>query len=393
MSLDKNLLKKTESWKFFQIGIEKDLIEDYSNSSDFKGKREIIIKIIKFLYEKLIGKCQNSLKLILDLKNFESDFLYNFIYYRDHFSHSFQIFLIGCYLIEVANCNSLPLEFLSRMNKERFLRTWLLISIYHDIGYFSQKLKDVGKEISRIYFENISGAKLSELELNFSTDLANVFNDYLEEFSKGIVYGEKVFISTYNYSNDLEEKRKVILNELKENFQNRNHGIISSLFLFYTLNTDIDFIDPQKKQDFIEDAKIACTAISCHDFQKQGKIHLDFERNPFSSLLILIDNIQEWNRPKNLDDIMKTSEKWKNVEINIQNNEYEFNFELINVDDLNQFKEKIFKELERIFHNIILTGPNFSILFKFDRREFKISSIYNEIDNRYKITESNIIKS
>jgi len=390
LSLDKNLLKKTESWKFFRIGIEKDLIKDYLNSSNFISKREIIIKIIELLHKKLIGKCQNSLKLFLDLKNFESDFLYNFIYYRDHFSHSFQIFLIGCYLIEVANSNSLPLEFLSGMNKERFLRTWFLISIYHDIGYFAQKLKDVGKQISRIYFENISGAKLSELELNFSTDLIDVFNDYLEEFSKGIVYGEKVFLSTYKCPNRLEEKRKVILNELKENLQNRNHGIISSLFLFYTLNTDIDFIDPEKKQDFIEDTKIACTAISCHDFQKQGKIHLDFKKNPFSSLLILIDNIQEWNRPKNLDEIMKTSEKWKNLEINIQNNEYEFNFEIINGDDLNQFKEKIFEELERIFHNIILTGPNFSIIFKFDKLKFKISSIFKKIFNRYEIIESKI---
>jgi len=390
LKLDDNLLEKSKLWKYFQLEIDENLIEEHNNSPNFKEKKEAIIKIIETLHKKLIGNCQNSLKLFRDLKKLESDFLYNFIYYRDHLSHSFQIFLLGCYLIEVANTNSLPLEFLSSMNKDRFIRTWFLISIFHDIGYFSQELRKIGKKISKIYFENISGAHLSKLELNFSEGLINIFKDYLDLISNGLVFGEKIFLPTHKEVEELNEKKKIVLNELQENFQNRNHGVISSLFLFYTLNSDIDFIDPKKKQSFCEDIKITCTAISSHDVQKQGKIHLDFHKNPFSSLLILCDSIQEWNRPKNIYEVINAPINWKDLEIKIQDKIYEFNFELVNIDDLEEFKKKIFEELERIFLNVIISGPDFSISFKTDKLEFKILLIFDNNANIYQINEQKI---
>ena len=390
MTLDIIILEKCLNWTFLKIGIEKSLIDDYAGASNIKTKRDIVISIIESIQERFFKKFKNSFSLLESLKMSEEDFLFNFINYRDHFLHSLQIFLLGCFLINEANLKDLAIEFLSNKSKDRFIRIWFLISIYHDIGYFSQKLITIGKKINELHFKNISGVNLSEFKLNISEDLDSIFLGYLNDISKGIVNGEEKYFISGETDENLIDQTNVIYNELKNNYDLRNHGIISALFLQYTLNLDIGYIAEGKKKEFDEDIKIACTAIASHDLEKQEKIHLDFHRNPFASLLILLDNIQEWDRPKDLEDLIKAPELWRTLEINAEKGkDYVFHFVLNEIDDFDEKLNIMFDILQRIFSTTIINGYNFEFVFQMKNVKKQIS--ITSKDNNYEIKKIEIV--
>lgn len=58
--------------------------------------------------------------------------------YREHFVHSYHVFLLGLYLVE-------KLSLTEKFGNDR-LKAWFLVSMYHDIGYPIQKMEDITKK-------------------------------------------------------------------------------------------------------------------------------------------------------------------------------------------------------------------------------------------------------
>ncbi len=391
MTLDKFLLEKSIHWNYVKLDLGTDLIKKYINEDNINRRRELTLELFKILHERYFLRFSNSRQFLMNLKKFEDDFLYKYLYYRDHLIHSFQIFLLGCYIVERANVESLPIDFFSNMN--RFLRTWFLISFYHDIGYMVEKLIDLGIEIQRTYFERIGGIKLSEIRLTISDELDKIFKDYMKILTEGIIIGENnKFILKQN--NDREEQKKIIYNELLENYKMRDHGIMSSLFLHYTIYLDIDSLDNEiLKVQYLQELNIACCAIAIHSIEKQRKINVNFLKNPFGCLLILCDNIQEWNRPRLKGLKLYESDFWESLEIEVDtdNKCYKFLFKLDNSfsnEDIEASLKHYFPELERIFLSTFVQGNNFLFSLKKDSFEWKLTAFYDESSRIYKINYS-----
>ena len=390
MSIDKDLLENCLSNGLYKLEIPESLFKEYLELENYLEKREIAIKIIKSLFKKYFKKFKKGFELIKALKNFEENLLYKYLlYYRDHFLHSLQIFLLGFYMMRKVNTLGMPIEFLSKRDYEGFIRTWLLISVFHDIGYLAQTLMDISDKINTLYFKNISGINLSKLELNFSEKLEDIFKKILEELAEGIIIGEDKYYFSNSKSDIYDNQKDIILNELMESYFERNHGIISSLFSYYTLNLDINYIKKEKRDLLLKEIKLACAAIATHDLEKIKKIHLDFRDNPFACLLILCDNIQEWNRPYNLKLENSSEDIWKKFELDYLKDKecYCLIFYLLESQEkkIETIKENLFKEIKRIFKYSIISGPNFSFIIRSNEKEFEIKANFDDKQNFYLI--------
>lgn len=381
MTLEKQLFNECFNEKSNFITLADSLKEKYLDldHNNFKEKRDITIEIMEYYHRKYFEKFSNLFNLFEGLKTFEVDFLYKYLnYYRDHFLHSLQVFLLGINIVRLANHNEIPIEFLSKTDREAFFRTWFLISIYHDVGYLAQKLIEFGERIDDFYFRNISGLNISKIELKISEQLNEIFINYLEKISFSVIFGEKYLEMD---DEDLEDiDNDIILNELIESFKERNHGIISALFLYYTAKLDIKYIEQDKQFKYLKEIDIACSAIATHDLEKKGKLHLDFHKNPFASLLILCDNLQEWNRPFNIEYINESYDIWKSLEIEVDQNKNLFKFILqtnenskIKADEKQKIIKNIMNSIKRIFSYSIISGPNFSFIIKHNENEYKLN--------------------
>lgn len=394
--LDNLLLEKVINGKEISIDIPENLKKIYISSNASIEKRDATIKIIEYLQNMYFPNFKNSFDLFKALKDFEDKLLYSYVvYYRDHFLHSFQVFLLGCYIIDELITNDIPFDFLSRTNVDGFLRTWFLISIYHDIGYLSQNLIKISENINKSYFKNISGIRLSKLELLISEKLDSIFYELLEEISYDLLLGEEKYFFLGVKNEDLEMQKNIYLNELIENYHFRNHGIISSLFLYYTLNLDIDFIIAEKKEEFLKEFKLASAAIATHDLEKQGRIHLNVSKNPFGCLLIICDNIQEWERPQELSLEKDLSDLWQDFSINADKDSNMATFKFVLNDHLisdiisvQNLCDNLFNKLENIFKSSIISGPNFTFLISTKDLEFNLTMNYNEKNNCYEFEKN-----
>lgn len=391
MTLDNFLLEKSKNWTYIKLNLDSSLIDEYIKEIDISKKREFTLKFYKILHEKYFLRFSNSYQFLENLKRFEEDFLYKYLYYRDHLIHSFQIFLLGCYIAERSSIESFGFKIFTNM--DRFLRTWFLISFYHDIGYMAEKLIILGKQIQNTYFDRVGGIKLSDINIEITEDLEAIFKNYLKILTDGIIIGEKEkFLS--NKDNIQEEQRNIIYNELYENYKKRDHGIISSLFLYYTIYLDIDSLDDEQiKAQYLQELDIACCAIAIHSIEKQRKLYLNFKKNHFGCLLILCDNIQEWNRPRLKNLKLKDSDFWVSldIEIDVDNKLFKFLFklnDLYSIEEVKELLEQIFSELERIFLYTFVEGNNFLFSFKNNSIERSFSANYDFNRRIYKIDYS-----
>lgn len=390
MTLDKILLEKSKEWTTINLGIESSLIDEYIGTDKFEEKRDLILKIMEDLHKRYLNPFYNCFEFLPNLKKFEEDFLYKYLFYRDHFLHLFQVFLLGCFILEETNKNDFPIDNLFDISPERLIRTWLLISFYHDIGYFVEKLISIGEEIQKLYFNKISGLKLTEFNLTFNTNLENVFKNQIKTLTNGIVNGEK-YILTNTVLNQSEDISLIIQNELESAFINRDHGIISALFLNYTMNLEMPLIEMHLQRLILQDLSIACLAMSTHSIEKSEKIHLNFENHNLGCLLVLCDNIQEWNRPRQINDLFKELDIWESLDINIdqQNRLIEISFKIndkIERDELKTMFKRIFNDLKRIFTKTLFNGPNF--MFKIQGEDTFLFKATLNNKKRYEIEQT-----
>ncbi|RLD82544.1 MAG: hypothetical protein DRJ10_04935 [Bacteroidetes bacterium] len=232
-------------------------------------------------------------------------------HYRDHVEHVLQVWGIGIGLLENFNFSlndtfeidkskdfhfQFTENFDKKISKSELWAMWSMIALCHDLGYPIEKTSQINKQAKKIiaHFGNMNFS-----ELNYSFDIFNTFlvDKYLNIISSKASENNKTLIQTKfrdKFSKSLEDYK---------------HGVFSGLLLFKNLTyfLETDFYQDDNKELSNEDLrqffirKEILRSIAGHTCPKIYHLSLD----NLAFLLILCDELQEWNRP-NFDDYRKS---------------------------------------------------------------------------------------
>jgi len=258
-------------------------------------------------------------------------------HYRDHFLHLIYDFLLGCRMIEgllgriYCNWKRYTKDTISADKlRLRMMRSWLIASLFHDIGYTAETLENIRGTLQNTFFSKIPGFELSPLRMKnkeyikeeidgFLFLLAAVFTE--DEFSFNFAsFGENFAKIAARYPNSLiwGATRALFADQLSR----MDHGIIGALFILLTMKVDIHelTVESQKEREdyekdrseILEDLVVGALAISLHNIRQnvyQG-LTIDFRSHPTVFLLMLCDEMHEWDREY---DWRRTTEAFRAV--------------------------------------------------------------------------------
>lgn len=245
---------------------------------------------------------------------------------RDHFVHTFHVFLFGLRIIsqiitkmgsDSKHCLKIRDEsaktcvFSYPYNyKERIFYIWTLASTFHDIGFPLEHLPEIEQGLGK--FAEYTKYRIAPLY--FRLDYAEIIqlDSYLRLMST--LYGGKLVpkeveegIWVYRRS-EYPHFYKVLISALRD----RNHGILSSLILFRVIE-DVFLVhspstkyrlSPEQFNEYVkyvynEDISRAALAISLHHLKKETYPPVQkvkFSEYPLAFLLILADEFQQFLR-------------------------------------------------------------------------------------------------
>ncbi|HUV86074.1 MAG TPA: hypothetical protein VMX79_03075 [bacterium] len=193
---------------------------------------------------------------------------------RDHLVHSLYVYLLGHYLISVSgiireNCWD---------DKEYFLFEWGMTASLHDIAYpLELHSKQIGsfleKEFPDEKDKTVLGFRITDEVLVRLSEGDFDLWDYLRNYFITECGIEDFDIKKYF---ERECSNKGII----------NHGIFGGLFVLRK------FLNMGEFDSSIMDI---AGAITLHNLEKD--IRLDLEDNPLAYLLVLADELQDWDRP------------------------------------------------------------------------------------------------
>ena len=257
---------------------------------------------------------------------------------RDHFIHSVNVFLLG---LAIYSQNSeyrlLFKEYIKetpykkyyrykdekgklRVSNEEFLYRWGIASLFHDIGY---PVEIIGKQLKQFINEGVKSISVS-YNVHTAIDFKNFeeFNSirkikpefadrYRETFpeSKFLDLFVPTNIVAHKISRELDVDFDMLIGHL-DNFVDYmgekgfiDHGFFSSILVMNSYGSLIQNI-PDKDQDFFFYPIVdSASAILLHNYYRNTLQAKPFELDqlscsdsPLTFLLILCDELQEWNR-------------------------------------------------------------------------------------------------
>lgn len=248
-------------------------------------------------------------------------------HYRDHKKHVLQVWALGIILINELHKNdsniTLNDEYVTTLTDFQFLHEkekngtekeqeekekngfitkselwamWIIIAFCHDLGYPIEKTSQINKQAKKI-LTHFGSMQFTELDYNFSTINSHSFEKFLNIVSSKV---QAIKEDEYIYKTTVQEKHK---DKLSKSLEDYKHGIFSSLLLYknltYFQETDYSsgkggklLSEEDARQFYIR--KEILRSIAGHTCPKLYHIRLD----TLAFLLILCDELQEWNRPK-----------------------------------------------------------------------------------------------
>lgn len=262
-------------------------------------------QVITELLMKLWGQEFNE--LIKTVKNFES-FLGG-IRKRGHFIHQFEVFILGLNIISrIEELTKLAGKDYPFNNPASVFRRWLMTSTVHDFGYPLEAANDLSKEIAVLYetmgftktadtFKSLSGQPITSLDA--ISNLVLIAEDLTVD--KEINLSDYVMTSIDTELRLSSEKSKKLKDDLKNH---ANHGYVSALllsqYMLKSLHKKYKSWNATQASTSYLSLSHCLSAIALHALEV--KIHksyikkINFDENPMTYLLHLIDNVQEWSR-------------------------------------------------------------------------------------------------
>lgn len=282
-----------------------DLFEEFRSICDDDEKFDEQLKNVKNLYKPLVGVIATTrFKESLDVL-FSHDHLFNYFtktqeyalkvgeFRRDNIVHQLRVFLLGCYILnndkefwkeqfqidirtilsEVKfrstglNLTDITIEF------KEVLLTWMLASLFHDFG---KPIEDANQHI-----ENLR--EIYEIDLPRIQDLGIPFIGRIDTKADSLL----TIIEDYVSSDDIPRYIRKMVGELK-------HGPISCLSCSF--DTLITPLAAQLNTSLIPFIIESSVAIAFH-----SNVKCLFS-TILTQLLILCDELQEWNRVTSIGD-------------------------------------------------------------------------------------------
>lgn len=212
---------------------------------------------------------------------------------RDHFLHSFQVFLVGEIIIDAQTDTikrRLKLESGAMLSLER---CWLLASLLHDIGIPFQ---------SREWIDGVG-----DFEINLLNDIRHkhFIDDLIARFSTAAGIPQ-------------DSPKKILYDRAQqENARGQsevNHGLISAVQLLrksMTVSTGVyeNEVLPAALSMALHDRQL------WHDLARHQLTPIDGSKLPITFLLILCDNLEAWGRPGRKDDATGEGIALKNLKV------------------------------------------------------------------------------
>lgn len=250
--------------------------------------------------------------------------------YRDHFLHMFNVFLFGSRVLSALtrdvevkkkiDANLIEKLFKIRKepkdtpfkpynSKQRLFFLWTLISTFHDVGIPIEHMERMRKGLDS--FVTHFGFRVQEIPLVSEAVIALRLERYLNQMSRMFDSGiAPTDDGIYNLSNQVDP---YFYNSLVRAFNEKNHGIISALCLYKSIEETFlvgkhedqkldltpDGVKSYVRLVFEHDITRAALAITLHnlDYHNFPKIFpISFEKFPLAYLLILCDELGEYYR-------------------------------------------------------------------------------------------------
>lgn len=267
-------------------------------------------------------------------------------YYRDHVSHVFKVFLLGEKLVRDELHGFSFIDVMDDKIGEKSITAeekeamWCIASLTHDLGYPTEAVNEIHDKLrGMLKIFNIQDVSyiLSQQSQLFNDNIIKLISSDLVKIENDTDY--------IRYATHIQAKYYL---KFSRSIEKWDHGIESCIVLvkslIYFLETDFS-IDRQKSMD-IDDARQflirqrILRAIASHscDFIYHLKLDLSF-------LLRLIDEMQEWGRPKLTDLFIKSPEATFSYE--------EFKKDMIEYSIKFSYKDQMLKDAEKKLHENI----------------------------------------
>ena len=258
---------------------------------------------------------------------------------RDHFIHSVNVFLLG---LAIYSQNSIYRDIFKdyieespyqkyyrfeddsgkviQVSNEEFLYRWGIAALFHDIGY---PVEIIGKQLKTFVNEGVKSiSKTYDVHLAIDFKDFNQFNsirkikpEFADKYCEA--YPEAKFLDLFKPTNvmahkissDLDVDINMLIDSL-DNFVDYmgnngfiDHGFFSSILVLNSYGSLIQNIDKKDQDFFFYPIVDSASAILLHNYYRnmlQAKpFYLDQlypQDSPLAFLLILCDELQEWNR-------------------------------------------------------------------------------------------------
>lgn len=285
-------------------GILKNFVSDYSRLKKGKNISETEYDLVDKTVKKIFNNKQfhYSSEPYLRLKYYERLLSGT----REHYLHSFQVMLMGCvvldkYYLKFAKyyTNIFPNE---RDFSIEYI--WLMVSIFHDIGYPSQEANSL---IGELYGYN------EEIDITGIDKIADK-EDYkqaatqLQSFIRHCCCKRIRTNWTPEMVDDADPSIKDILrNHL---IKQRSHGVTSCFQFLTSILRESKAVSERASRPLIVTHIIpAVASIALHDdklweeFKKLKIFPININHFPFAVLLIFLDSLHDWKRNKSSEEI------------------------------------------------------------------------------------------
>ena len=302
----------------------------------------------KYKDNKLVSEPNTLLDLVETMEKYEKNTGMLIERQRDHFIHSVNVFILGLAIysqnenyrevfkeyIETSKYGKYYKTESGELSHEEFLYRWGIASLFHDIGYpfeiigkqLNKFINDGVKSISNAYDVNVTIDFEDFDEFNSIVKLSpySFADDYREDYpeSKVLDLFKPTEIMAHKISRDFDfdkEKFKLLLSHLNNfvTYMKKNifidHGFYSSILVLNSYGSLIQKYGRNNSYFFYPIVDSA-TAILLHNYYNKTlqeepfcEKELSCEKNPIAYLLILCDELQEWNRqPFGLIDLKKS---------------------------------------------------------------------------------------
>lgn len=330
------------------------------NNTDVSLRIDVIIKILNALWgrhekDKITAKMHDWKRIEQILYPSEKN-------YRDHLQHQLYVYLLGSIVIEsifdkafnevIKNLLDIP-----DTNKVKY-RThfvWMMASTFHDYAYPIQKFDTISNSISNFFWEEYRADIEIDSKLKLSVEHKMMFDE---------------LITNIKCIEDLAELTHFSDDFFKNGFLNRDHGIYSGMILIPKISKTIDPSIVTESDILLW--KMASRTMALHNYRGQyPKIYV--EKDPLLALLIICDEIQDWDR------ILYTDEEHNKIDKDFEILKLEQNKFGINLEMQNNNIEKIPKFIKDkgYIKNLIVPKEcdnefTFNILYKTRSDKFPI---------------------